>query len=259
MMNEPSVIYEQKNNTAIISLNRPRTLNAFNDEMGERLLECLERASGDNEIRCVILTGRGKGFCSGEDLQMDEGDFSPERTLKQRYIPIVKAIRSMKKPVIGAINGAAAGAGFSLALATDIRIASETAKFGQVFVNIGFIPDAGSTYMLPKLVGNGAALEMMMTGDMISAAKALAFGLVNQVVPSAELLSHCLQLADKLAEKAPLAIGYTKQLVYQQESENLERQMFLEAEIQEKLAGTYDFREGTSAFLEKRKPIFKGE
>ncbi|MDQ0218103.1 2-(1,2-epoxy-1,2-dihydrophenyl)acetyl-CoA isomerase [Peribacillus cavernae] len=258
-MEESSVLYEQKEKVAIISLNRPHSLNAMNDEMGSRLMEALQQASHDPCIRAVILTGKGKGFCSGEDLQGGTSGFSPEKVLKERYMPLIHLIRGMDKPVIGAINGAAAGAGFSLALAADIRIASETAKFGQVFVNIGFIPDAGSTYLLPRLIGNGIALEMMLTGEMITANQALQYGIINRVVRKEDLLSQSLALANKLAGRAPLAIGFTKKLVYQQEKEILNKQMELEAEIQDQLAYTEDFKEGVQAFLEKRKPDFKGE
>lgn len=257
-MEELSVLYEEKGKVAIVSLNRPRSLNAFNEEMGLRLIEVLQQVAEDNRIGAVILTGKGKGFCSGEDLQGTKTTISPNKILKERYIPIIKILRGMNKPVIGAINGAAAGAGFSLAIATDLRIASETAKFGQVFVNIGFVPDAGSTYLLPKLVGNGRALEMMMTGETITANQALQMGLVNRVVRKDDLLAQSLTLAEKLAYSAPLAIGYTKQLVYQQENEILEKQMLLETDIQEKLAHTEDFKEGNLAFIEKRKPVFKG-
>jgi 2-(1,2-epoxy-1,2-dihydrophenyl)acetyl-CoA isomerase len=257
-MEESTVLYEEIGKVAVISLNRPRTLNAFNEEMGYRLLEVLQQTAEDKNIGAVILTGKGRGFCSGEDLQGTTTTISPNKILKERYIPIIKIIRGMNKPVIGAINGAAAGAGFSLALAADIRIASETAKFGQVFVKIGFVPDAGSTYLLPKLIGNGKALEMMLTGETITANEALQMGLVNRVVRKDDLLAQSLILAEKLANSAPLAIGYTKQLVYQQENEVLEKQMLHETDIQEKLAHSEDFKEGNLAFLEKRKPVFKG-
>jgi 2-(1,2-epoxy-1,2-dihydrophenyl)acetyl-CoA isomerase len=257
-MDESTVLYEEIGKVGVIRLNRPRTLNAFNEDMGFRLLEVLQQTAEDPNIGALILIGKGKGFCSGEDLQGTTETISPNKILKERYIPIIKNMRGMNKPIIAAINGAAAGAGFSLALAADIRIASETAKFGQVFVKIGFVPDAGSTYLLPKLIGNGKALEMMLTGEVITANQALEMGLVNRVVRRDDLFAQSLALAEKLAYSAPLAVGYTKQLVYQQENEILEKQMLLETEIQERLAHTEDFKEGNRAFLEKRKPVFKG-
>ncbi len=258
-MSGSEVLFEVQGKIGLITLNRPDSLNAMNPEMSYALLRYFQEVEENESIRAVVLTGAGRGFCAGEDLKGVSDDLSPRKVLHERYIPLITRMRSLSKPIICAVNGPAAGAGFSLALACDIRIASEKATFGQVFVNIGFVPDAGSTYFLPRLIGNGLALEMMLSGNVIDARRAKEIGLVNRVVRQEDLMAESLGLANKLAEKAPLAIKHTKLLVYGSESRTLDEQMANEAEIQEQLAHTLDFKEGTAAFLQKRKPNFVGK
>lgn len=258
-MAEAAVLYEIKNQVGIITLNRPKSLNAINPEVSRLLFEHFQDAAVNESVRAIVLTGAGKGFCSGEDLTDVNDDTSPAKIILERYIPLIKLIRSIEKPIICAVNGVAAGAGFSLVLACDMRIASENASFGQVFVKLGLIPDAGSTYFLPRLVGSGRALEMMLTGEIIDAAEAKRIGLVSKVYRREDLLAQAVKMAERLARSAPLAIANIKKLMLLSDENTLEQQMLNEAEIQEELGHTEDFKEGTRAFLEKRRPVFKGK
>lgn len=247
-----------------ITLNRPDVLNAFNDELTAELNEALKNAERDANVRVIIITGSGRAFSSGQDLGDLKKKYVPGYVpqlgddLRRRYNPIIKRIREMEKPVIAAVNGVAAGAGCSLALACDMRIASDQASFIEVFVNVGLIPDSGSTFMLPRLVGLGKAMEMCMTGQKVDAAEALQLGLVNQVVPAAELEAASRKLAAKLASLPARAIALTKRLLNQSLHNDLDQQLEAEAYDQETAGKTADHYEGVVAFLEKRKPNFQG-
>jgi 2-(1,2-epoxy-1,2-dihydrophenyl)acetyl-CoA isomerase len=252
------------NHVCTITLNRPDVLNAFNDQLTTELHEALKAAEKDAAVRVVVITGAGRAFSSGQDLGDLRTKYVPGYVpslgddLRRRYNPIIKRIRDMEKPVIAAVNGVAAGAGCSLALACDMRIASDQAAFVEVFVNVGLIPDSGSTFMLPRLVGLGKAMELCCSGSKVDAAEALRIGLVNQVVPAAELESATTKLAGKLASLPSRALALTKRLLNQSMQNDLDAQLEAEAYDQETAGKTADHREGVMAFLEKRKPDFQG-
>jgi len=245
-----------------IALDRSDVLNAFNNALTTELQQALKDASKSKAVRVVVLTGTGRAFSSGQDLGDLKEKYIPGHEphlgsdLKKRYDPIVKAIHNMEKPVIASVNGVAAGAGCSLALACDMRIASEHASFIEVFVHVGLVPDSGSTWTLPRLVGFGRAMELCCTGRPVKAEEALAIGLVNQVVPHAELEDATKKLALSLASLPGKAISLTKRLLNQSFENNFAEQLAQEAYAQETAGRTHDHFEGVVAFIEKRKPIF---
>jgi 2-(1,2-epoxy-1,2-dihydrophenyl)acetyl-CoA isomerase len=247
-----------------ITLNRPDVLNAFNDALTTELADAMKNAERDAAVRVIIITGAGRAFSSGQDLADLKDHYRPGYVpqlgddLRRRYNPIIKRIREMEKPVIAVVNGVAAGAGCSLALACDLRIASDQASFIEVFINVGLIPDSGSTFMLPRLVGLGKALELCWTGQKVDAPEALRIGLVNQVVPAAELDAAVKKLAARLASLPGRAIALTKRLLNQSLQNDLDAQLEAEAYDQETAGKTADHYEGVAAFLEKRKPNFHG-
>lgn len=242
-----------------LTLNRPERLNAINDDMLDELTAFLRNADGDRTIGAVVLTGAGRAFCSGQDLRAaaEQGDVDIGAKLRDHYAPAIRAMRSLHKPVLAAVNGPAAGAGFSLALAADLRIAAESATFVQAFVRIGLIPDAGSTYFLPRLIGPARAAELMMLGEPVDAQRALDIGLINRVVPDAMLLTTTLALAARLA-RGPRSIGHIKEALFASSANDLEAQLRVEERMQTEAAATADFVEGVTAFLEKRPPQFTG-
>ncbi|MHC4414113.1 MAG: enoyl-CoA hydratase-related protein [Planctomycetota bacterium] len=247
-----------------ITLNRPEVYNALNDKLTYELQDALKSAERDADARVIVITGEGKAFCSGQDLgelkQKYVPGFVPHlgNDIRRRYNPIAKRIREMEKPVIAAVNGVAAGAGCTLALACDLRIASEQASFIEVFINVGLVPDTGGTFTLPRLVGLGKALELCLTGDTVSAEEALRLGLVNKVVAADRLIDETNKLAGKLASLPARGIALTKRLLNQSFDNDLSRQLEAEAFAQETASMTEDHVEGVVAFIEKRKPVFKG-
>jgi 2-(1,2-epoxy-1,2-dihydrophenyl)acetyl-CoA isomerase len=259
-----TVVLTSEGGVCTITLNRPEVLNAFNDALTSELAEALRSAERDHAVRAVILTGAGRAFSSGQDLGDLKAKYVPGYVphlgddLRRRYNPIIRRIREMEKPVIAAVNGVAAGAGCSLALACDLRIASEQASFIEVFIHVGLVPDSGSTFMLPRLVGLGRAMELCCTGQKVDAEEALRLGLVNQVVPAEELIPTAQKLAAKLASLPGRAIALTKRLLNQSLQNDLEQQLEAEAFAQETAGRTQDHHEGVMAFLDKRKPAFKG-
>jgi len=260
-----SIAVQTADHVCTIMLNRPDVLNAFNDQLTTELGDALKTAEKDLAVRVIILTGAGRAFSSGQDLGDLKTKYVPGHVphlgddLRRRYNPIIKRIREMDKPVIAAVNGVAAGAGCSLALACDMRIASDQAAFIEVFVNVGLIPDSGSTFTLPRLVGLGKAMELCMTGQKVDAAEALRLGLVNQVVPAAELDAASKKLASRIAGLPGRAIALTKRLLNQSMNNDLEAQLEAEAYDQETAGKTADHYEGVVAFIEKRKPNFQGK
>jgi 2-(1,2-epoxy-1,2-dihydrophenyl)acetyl-CoA isomerase len=241
-----------------IRLNRPDVLNAFNRDMHKALGEALKEAR-DSEIRAVVLTGAGRGFCVGQDLtEFREAPGDIADRLRASYHPNVLAIRALEKPVIAAVNGAAAGAGLSVACACDIRIASDAATFIPAFINIGLIPDSGGTFFIARLLGPARAFEWMTSGRRLTAAEAQAWGLVSEVVDADGLAERAAELAVTLAAMPTRAIGMTKRLFDAAPTNTLEEQLELEAQLQSAATNSDDFREGVSAFLEKRDPDFKG-
>ena len=259
-----TVITETADHICTITLDRPDRFNAFSRQLTADLGDALKAAAEDDHARVVILTGAGRAFCSGQDLaELQEGyarGETPElgHILHERYHPIIERMCGMSQPIIGAINGIAAGAGCSLALACDLRIASEEAAFMEAFINVGLAPDAGSTYFLPRLIGHAAAMEMCCTGRIVDAAEALGLGLVNRIVPPERLMEEARSLAQALAAKSAPAIAATKRLLTQSPAATLADQLDAEAEAQQALSTNEDHLEGVMACIEQRKPRFKG-
>jgi 2-(1,2-epoxy-1,2-dihydrophenyl)acetyl-CoA isomerase len=241
-----------------ITLNRPDVLNALNRSMHAQLLAALGQAK-DPEIRAVVLTGAGRGFCVGQDLQeFSSGAGDVADNLRRNYHRNVLALRALEKPVIAAVNGPAAGAGLSLALACDIRIAADTATFVPAFINIGLVPDSGGTWLAHRILGTTRAFEWLTTGRRLPADEGRAWGLVNEVVPAGELLHRAQEVAALYAAMPTRAVGQTKRLLDHAETATFEEQLELEAVTQAEQTQTRDFREGVAAFLAKREPAFTG-
>jgi 2-(1,2-epoxy-1,2-dihydrophenyl)acetyl-CoA isomerase len=244
-----------------ITLNRPDKFNSFNREMAEQLQAALDTAITDAGIRAVYITGEGKAFCAGQDLSeaMDKSGPGIERIVREHYNPIILRIRNLEKPVVCAVNGVAAGAGANIALACDVVIAGSSVSFIQAFSKIGLIPDSGGTFFLPRLIGFGKASALMMLGDKVSAADAERMGMIYKVSEDANLQSEGLAIAKTLADMPTRGIGLTKKLLNQSMNNSLSDQLAYEADMQVHAALTFDYNEGVNAFLEKRKPVFKGE
>ena len=248
-----------------ITLNRPEVLNACNADMLVALSKAAKEAERDRSVRCVVLTGAGRAFCSGQDLAEVADRYKSTEPiqlggrLRELYNPIVLRLRTMEKPVIASVNGVAAGAGCSLALACDLRIAAESASFIEAFINVGLVPDCGSTFTLPRLVGVARALELTWTGRRVKADEAQRIGLVNQVAPDDQLVEQTATLAAKLASLPPRAIGLTKRAMNASWNASLDAQLDYEAMLQTTAGQSHDHREGVAAFLEKRPPNFTGE
>lgn len=246
---------------ATVTLNRPDKLNAINMAMHRELMAVLKQLKRDREVRVLVLTGEGRAFCVGQDLaeflQLGEG-FRVDDHVRTTYNRLITALRELDQPVIGAINGIAAGAGASLALATDMRIVSENASFLQAFVRIGLLPDSGGTWFLPHLVGTARALELAWTGRPADAAEAERIGIANRVVAPEQLLSAAHEQASQLARMPARALALTKRAVYRSVTEPLSSALEYEAQLQQHLVSTEDHREGVAAFMEKREPEFVG-
>jgi 2-(1,2-epoxy-1,2-dihydrophenyl)acetyl-CoA isomerase len=241
-----------------ITLNRPDKLNAFNKAMHDGLAAVLKEAR-DPDVRAVVLTGAGRGFCVGQDLtEFREAPGDIAERLRAQYHPNVLAIRALEKPVIAAVNGAAAGAGLSFACACDIRIAAASASFVPAFINVGLVPDSGGTFFITRLVGPARAFEWLTSGRKLSAAEAHAWGIVSEVVEGDGLATRVAELAAELAVMPTLGIGMTKRLIDQAAGSTLEEQLEREAQLQAVATQSEDFREGVASFLEKRPPEFRG-
>ena len=264
-MNYETMNFVKEEGIGILTLNRPDKLNAVSPAMWWELSRAIAEAQSDDEIRVFVLTGAGRGFCSGADvaetLTLAISGNAPPRTKEQLKEPVGVAglrIAKLGKPTIAAVNGVAAGMGFSFALACDIRIASENARFTNAFVRMGLIPDNGITYFLSRLVGVARALEIMYTCQPVDAKEAERIGLVNRVVPADDLMNVTIELAKKIAEGAPIAVELTKRTVNNALNCGLDELIELENSAQKVCLDTEDFKEGVAAFIEKRPPVFKG-
>jgi 2-(1,2-epoxy-1,2-dihydrophenyl)acetyl-CoA isomerase len=253
------IAYSTDAGVAIITLNRPDLLNAFNRPMAREVQKALADAAADSAIRAVLLTGAGRAFCAGQDLgEAVSGKVDIADIVKGSYTPIVRAIREMEKPVLAAVNGVAAGAGANLALTCDMVVASEDASFIQSFSKIGLVPDTGGSFYLPRLVGPARATALMFLGDKLSATKALEWGMIYDVVPPAALLDRTIALAKQLAMMPTRALGLIKRAINASFANDLNAQLDLEGELQGLAGRTEDYAEGVRAFLEKRKPNYAG-
>ncbi|HHY22515.1 MAG TPA: 2-(1,2-epoxy-1,2-dihydrophenyl)acetyl-CoA isomerase [Bacilli bacterium] len=253
-----TILFEIKQHVAWITMNRPDKLNAFTFEMSKEMNDALKKAERDKEVRAIVITGAGRAFCSGQDIEDIDDNTDHAEFLRERYNPLIERIAKIEKPVIAAVNGVAAGAGMSLALACDFRLASEKASFIEAFIHIGLIPDSGSLYYLPRIVGHAKALELAVLGEKILAEQALDLHLVTRVFSLDEWESETTAFAEKLANMPTKAIGLIKR--YLKESMTTELSPMLEKEAYgQRIAGqSADHREGVAAFSEKRKPEFKG-
>lgn len=254
-----SILFEVKDNIGFITLNRPEKLNAFNREMALLLQEKLDECNNSKEVRCVYVTGSGKGFCAGQDLAEVSDSREMNIILREQFNPIVSKIRKLEKPVIAAINGVAAGAGANIALCCDIIVATASASFIQAFSKIGLIPDSGGTFMLPRLIGWQKASALMMTGDKVSADEAERLGMIYKVFADDVFDAEAKKLAATLADMPTRGLWFTKQALNWALSHTWYEQLSNEDKLQQRAADTCDFKEGVQAFLEKRKPVFKGE
>ena len=260
-MNFQFLKYEVKDGVATITLNRPDVYNALNDGITYELQDAFKAVAKDEQVRVIVLTGEGKAFCSGQDLKTG----SPEEkrsfmdSLQKRYNPIIRAMRNLPKPILCRLNGVAAGAGCSLALACDMIVASEEATLIEVFINIGLVPDSGSSYFLPRLVGMAKAFELASMGSRIKAKEAFELGLVNKVVSADQLDSAMKEYTDHFSIAPTKAIGLIKKMLNKSTTSSLEDMLEYEAYCQEIAGSSHDYKEGVTAFLEKRKAKFIGK
>jgi 2-(1,2-epoxy-1,2-dihydrophenyl)acetyl-CoA isomerase len=258
-----SVQVQRRGAVATIILDRPQAMNAVDTGLGDELLAALREAAGDDEVRAVVLTGNGRAFSSGADLRAGfeptaAGHPNVQKALLERFHPIILAIREMPKPVVAAVNGAAAGIGCSFALACDLIVAAESSYFLLAFVNVGLVADGGSSLLIPERVGFARATEMAMLGERVGAPKALEWGLINRVVSDETLMSEVDALADRLAKGPTRSYAGTKRQLNAWQFARIEAQLELEASIQQEMAESLDFVEGVTAFVEKREAQFGG-
>jgi 2-(1,2-epoxy-1,2-dihydrophenyl)acetyl-CoA isomerase len=257
-----TLLYTNTDGLCTITLNRPDVYNAFNEEMSAEIIDAIKKTTKDDSIRVVVITGAGKAFCSGQDLQdamKGEGTRSLSDSVLRRYNPMILGIREMPKPVICRLNGVAAGAGASLAMACDIIISAESASLIQAFANIGLVLDSGSSFFLPNLIGYHKAFEFCTLGSKVTAAEAHRLGIINKLVPLEELDAAVKEFADRYVAAAPRSMTLIKKMLNKSLSSNLRDMLQYEAYSQEIAGMSDDYKEGIAAFIEKRKAVFKGK
>lgn len=253
------LLKKQTDGVLWLTLNRPDAMNALNRDLIKALTQSMKQAASSADVRAVVISGEGRGFCSGQDLKEVQGDTDIENIVTKTYNPLIKAITKLEKPVIAAVNGTAAGAGMSLALACDFRLVHEQAKFSQAFAHIGLVPDSGSTYFLPRLLGHAKALELAMLGDKITAEQAEQLGLTTRVYATDTWEDDVRRFAERLAHMPTKAMGLMKRYMQQSWHEDLDGVLQNEAYAQSIAASSADHHEGVQSFIEKRQPTFKGQ
>jgi len=256
-----TIEFKKQEGVAIIALNRPTVFNSFNRAMALAVIAALDDCEMDPNVRAIVLTGNGKAFCAGQDLNeaIEDNGIGFEMILEEHYNPIITRIRKIEKPIIAAVNGVAAGAGANIALACDLTIASKKASFTQAFSKIGLVPDSGGTFSLPRLVGLQRATALMFLSDKIKAEEAERIGLIYKAVEVEDFNNYVADLAERLAKMPTKALGMTKRLINKGLDNSLEEQLTLEGQLQIEASNSADYQEGVNAFLEKRKPEFKGK
>ncbi len=256
-----NILVDKQNGVCTITLNRPKVFNSFNKEMALELQKTLDDCSKDKSVRAIIIRGEGKAFCAGQDLAEATDPNGPplQSIVREHYNPIILKIRNIEKPVIAAVNGVAAGAGANIALACDIVFAKEDAAFIQAFSKIGLIPDSGGTFFLPRIIGFQKAMALMMTADKVTAKEAEDMGMIYKAVSNEDFDNTVNTFANKIAQMPTKGLGLTKRAMNASMTNDLKTQLELEEKLQTEAGNSYDFQEGCAAFLEKRKPNFKGE
>ncbi len=257
----PSILLQIQNNVATLTLNRPEKFNSFNQQMAFLLQQYLDDCATNDEVHCIVITGAGKAFCAGQDIEELTGEnaLGLDKILSEHYNPIVTRIRNMGKIIIAAVNGVAAGAGANIALCCDVVLAADVASFIQAFSKIGLIPDSGGTYFLPRLIGFAKASALMITGDKITATEAEKMGMVYKVLPTENFINQVMAQAETIAQLPTQGLAFSKAALNQTFTNTLQQQLHLEDELQQQAANTIDYKEGITAFLEKRNPIFIGK
>lgn len=262
-MDYQTIIVKQENAVGYLTLNRPKQLNSFNETMHNEVAQVLKDWADNNEIRAIVITAEGRGFCAGQDLSdrvVDPDAAAPDlgASIEKYYNPLIKRITSMPKPVICAVNGVAAGAGANIAFACDIVVAARSASFIQAFCRLGLVPDSGGTWFLPRLVGRAQAMGLALLGDKLSAEQALQLGMIWQVVDDQQLADETTKLAEHLAKQPTYGLSLIKKAIHAAAHNNLDDQLILERDLQRMAGRSSDYREGVQAFMQKRTPEYKG-
>ncbi|AIY37522.1 TPA: 2-(1,2-epoxy-1,2-dihydrophenyl)acetyl-CoA isomerase PaaG [Acinetobacter baumannii] len=262
-MDYQNIIAEEKNGVGYLTLNRPKALNSFNVDMHREVAEVLNLWTKNPDVRCVVISGEGRGFCAGQDLGdrvVDPNAEAPDLgySIETYYNPLIKTIVSMPKPVICAVNGVAAGAGANIALACDLVIAAKSANFVQAFCRLGLVPDSAGTWFLPRAVGHARAMGLALLGDKLPAETAKEWGMIWDVVEDAELKTKVTELAERLAKQPTFGLSLIKKAIHQSSNNTFDEQMLLERDLQRIAGRSEDYREGVQAFMNKREPNFKG-